>query len=208
MPIGILLGSSVRGSDRREVRRGWPHAAPRIAALCRRRTLVTSASHPRHGAWYRDVARWNEGLRARTRLAIVAVPKSSHARHTDVTVPGTRTWPASTRPVWTSGRVRGRTDVEEQRLLAYASGGSGAGGEAERLRRLRLALRQPLRQLKTAGRHTRRHGAALGAPDFLGDLDDQPQLRQLLLFGQQVALDGRREAALRREAELIDRRVP
>src|SRR5215467_6825024 len=45
------------------------------------------------------------------------------------------------------------------------------------------------------------------APDFLRDLDDQAQLRPLLLLGELVALDRRREAALRREAELVDRDV-
>src|SRR6187397_3226191 len=45
------------------------------------------------------------------------------------------------------------------------------------------------------------------APDFLRDLDDQPQLRPLVVFRQAVALDGRREAALRRQAELLERCV-
>src|SRR5262249_10847389 len=42
------------------------------------------------------------------------------------------------------------------------------------------------------------------APDLLGRLDHQAQLRPLVLVGQLVALDGRREAALRRQAELVD----
>src|SRR5690242_2451086 len=45
------------------------------------------------------------------------------------------------------------------------------------------------------------------APDLVRKLDDQAQLRPLLVLRQDVALDGRREAALRREAELVDRRM-
>src|ERR671910_105627 len=45
------------------------------------------------------------------------------------------------------------------------------------------------------------------APDFRGDLDDQPELGPLLLLGQDIALDRRGEAALWGEAELLDRRV-
>src|SRR6266540_3964611 len=47
----------------------------------------------------------------------------------------------------------------------------------------------------------------LRAPDFLGDLDDQPQLRPLVVLREEVALDRRREAALRRQTELLERRV-
>src|SRR3954466_4209372 len=39
-------------------------------------------------------------------------------------------------------------------------------------------------------------------------LDDQPQLRDLVLDRERVALDGGGEAALRREAELVDVDVP
>ena len=46
-------------------------------------------------------------------------------------------------------------------------------------------------------------GAKTLPPDLLGDLDDEPQLGLLLLDRERVALDGRREAALRREAELL-----
>ena len=42
------------------------------------------------------------------------------------------------------------------------------------------------------------------SPDLLRDLDDQPQLVGLLLGGQRVALDRRGEAALRRQAELVE----
>src|SRR5205823_2521021 len=42
------------------------------------------------------------------------------------------------------------------------------------------------------------------APHLLGDLDDEPQLRLLLLRREVVALERRREPALRREAELLD----
>ena len=45
------------------------------------------------------------------------------------------------------------------------------------------------------------------APDFLRDFDDQAQLRPLLLLAEHVAFDRRGEAALRREAELLERRV-
>src|SRR6185312_557608 len=45
------------------------------------------------------------------------------------------------------------------------------------------------------------------APYLLGDLDDQLQLAPLVLLGEDVALDGRGEAALAREAELLERRV-
>src|SRR4051794_17185469 len=42
------------------------------------------------------------------------------------------------------------------------------------------------------------------APDLFRGLDDQRQLRQLILTRELVALRGRGEAALRREAELLD----
>ena len=48
-------------------------------------------------------------------------------------------------------------------------------------------------------------GAGSGAaPDLLGDLDDHAQLGPLLVLGERVALLGRGEAALRREAELVE----
>src|SRR3954447_18608359 len=43
------------------------------------------------------------------------------------------------------------------------------------------------------------------APDLGGGLDDQAQLRDLLVVGERVALDRRGEAALRRQAELVER---
>src|SRR4029450_12218714 len=43
------------------------------------------------------------------------------------------------------------------------------------------------------------------APNFLSQLDNHPQLRPLLFFLQDVALLGRGKAALRREAQLIER---
>src|SRR5436190_15113056 len=46
------------------------------------------------------------------------------------------------------------------------------------------------------------------APDLVGDLHDPPQLRPLLVLGQDIALLGGGEAALRREAELIEVDVP
>ena len=42
------------------------------------------------------------------------------------------------------------------------------------------------------------------SPDFVGDFDDHAQLRPLLVLGQRVALLGRGEAALRRQAELVE----
>src|SRR4029450_5419990 len=42
------------------------------------------------------------------------------------------------------------------------------------------------------------------APHLFGELHDHAQLRPLLLLGQEIALLGRGEAALRRERELID----
>src|SRR4051812_22231724 len=44
------------------------------------------------------------------------------------------------------------------------------------------------------------------APYFAGDLDRQPKLRPLLILGQDIALLGRRETALRRQRELFERR--
>src|SRR5688500_15113842 len=41
-------------------------------------------------------------------------------------------------------------------------------------------------------------------PHLVCDLDDQRQLRLLLVGGERVALDRRREPALRREAELVE----
>src|SRR5206468_10773437 len=44
-------------------------------------------------------------------------------------------------------------------------------------------------------------------PDLVRHLDDQPQLRPLLLLSERVALLGRGEAALPGQAELIEGRV-
>ena len=49
--------------------------------------------------------------------------------------------------------------------------------------------------------------AALSAPHLLGQLYHHAQLRPLLVLGQRVAFLGRGEAALRRQAELIERNV-
>src|SRR4051812_31297627 len=46
--------------------------------------------------------------------------------------------------------------------------------------------------------------ARSSAPDLLGRLDDEPELVDLLLDRERVALDGRGEAALRGEAELLE----
>src|ERR1700730_16806556 len=42
-------------------------------------------------------------------------------------------------------------------------------------------------------------------PDFARRLYDEPKLGDLLIHGESIALDGRREAALRTQAELIER---
>src|SRR3954451_20205250 len=46
------------------------------------------------------------------------------------------------------------------------------------------------------------------APDLLGSLDDQPELGDLLVPRQRVALDGRGEPALPGEGQLVQRHVP
>src|SRR5712691_8876535 len=46
---------------------------------------------------------------------------------------------------------------------------------------------------------------SMSAPHFARGLDDEAQLGDLLVPGQCVAVDGRGEAALRAEAELIER---
>src|ERR1700761_466614 len=45
------------------------------------------------------------------------------------------------------------------------------------------------------------------SPNLVGELYDHPQLGPLLVLGQNVALFGRGEAALRRQAELVERDV-
>src|SRR3954453_1898546 len=56
------------------------------------------------------------------------------------------------------------------------------------------------------GRHRAR--PILSSPDLVGDLHDPPQLRPLLVLGQDIAFLGGGEAALRREAELVEVDVP
>src|SRR5580693_10370090 len=48
---------------------------------------------------------------------------------------------------------------------------------------------------------------ALLAPDLVGGLDDEAELRHLLVVGQRVALGGRGEAALAGQADLVQRHV-
>src|SRR5262249_8800806 len=50
--------------------------------------------------------------------------------------------------------------------------------------------------------------ASVPPPHVVGDRDDHAQLRPLLVLGQDVALLGRSEAALRRHAKLVDVDVP
>ena len=56
----------------------------------------------------------------------------------------------------------------------------------------------------------RRRAAGRGglAPGLVGHVDDQAQLGPLLVLGERVALDGAGEAALRAEAQLLERDVP
>src|SRR5262245_50837056 len=56
----------------------------------------------------------------------------------------------------------------------------------------------------TRGRH-RVYGQITLAPHLFRHLHDPPQLRPLLLLGEDIAFLGRGEAALRREAELVER---
>src|SRR6185295_6494512 len=65
--------------------------------------------------------------------------------------------------------------------------------------------RRRRRALSEAAR--RRGGVSVAAPDRVGDLDDEAQLRPLRLDRDRVAVHRAREAALRRDAELLDRRV-
>src|SRR4051794_29923539 len=51
----------------------------------------------------------------------------------------------------------------------------------------------------------RGEGPTASAPDLGGGLDDQLQLGPLLVLAEVVALDGRREAALPGERELLER---
>src|SRR5207248_7355278 len=50
-------------------------------------------------------------------------------------------------------------------------------------------------------------GLYLLAPDLAGGFDDEAELRLFLLDRERVALDCRGEAALRRQAELLERHV-
>src|SRR4029450_3438673 len=43
------------------------------------------------------------------------------------------------------------------------------------------------------------------SPDLVGEFDDHAQFRPFLLLGQDIAFLGRGEAALRRQAELLER---
>src|SRR5215472_19093232 len=62
-------------------------------------------------------------------------------------------------------------------------------------------LDHPLARVMTAQCAAR----AMLPPHLVGDLDDHAQLRPLLLVRERVAVLGRREAALRRERELVER---
>jgi hypothetical protein len=44
----------------------------------------------------------------------------------------------------------------------------------------------------------------VSAPHFVGDLDDHPELRPLLVLGKRIALLAGGEAALRAQAELVE----
>ena len=90
------------------------------------------------------------------------------------------------------GRVRGDVLVGGRRVPARADPRDHPGPH-----RAARAARAP-----GAGRGSSRRPPS--APDLLGDLHDLAQLGPLLLLAERVALDGRGEAALRREAELVD----
>src|SRR5215469_11498596 len=49
------------------------------------------------------------------------------------------------------------------------------------------------------------NAACSSSPDLVGEFDDHAQFRPLLFLGQDVAFLGRGEAALRRQAELLER---
>src|SRR5271167_157342 len=57
-------------------------------------------------------------------------------------------------------------------------------------------------------RGSRRAEGFSAAPDLVGGLDDQAQLRDLVLAREEIALDGGGKAALRRQAELVQVDIP
>ena len=69
----------------------------------------------------------------------------------------------------------------------------------KRLERAQTLIRQTASRHASASR--RDH---VSAPHFVGKFDDHPQLGPLLVLGQHVAFLGRGEAALRRQAQLIE----
>jgi len=112
---------------------------------------------------------------------------------------GTRSWSATT-PRPTTSHPGARREQEHERAEdrpEHVDGHAQEGRLPGRLRRASVAealAHGPLARLR--GRPLRRRGAAPSAPDLLCGLDDQAQLRDLLLLGQGVALDSRREPAL------------
>src|SRR5690349_14506147 len=52
----------------------------------------------------------------------------------------------------------------------------------------------------------RPRGRAASPPNFVGQLDDHPQLGPLLVLGKHIAFFGGSETALRRQAQLFERR--
>src|SRR4051812_20312851 len=52
-----------------------------------------------------------------------------------------------------------------------------------------------------------RNGPSTSAPDLGSHLDQQPELGHFVVVGEHVALDGGREPALRRDAQLVEGHV-
>src|SRR5262245_56291315 len=80
----------------------------------------------------------------------------------------------------------------------------GLRGNEERRGRLRRKIYAACASLAASAGMTVRLLFRL-APDLAGQVNDHPQLRPLFLLGEHVALLGRSEAALRRQAELLER---
>ena len=105
---------------------------------------------------------------------------------------------ASRRPPRTARRRRSGSPSRRSRSPRGAITTSpGPGSAARAVEHAPSPRRRSVTAARIAGR---------SAPDLGRRLDDQRELGDLLLVGERVALDGRGEAALRRQAELLDRR--
>ena len=147
-----------------------------------------------------------EELRQRLRIRRDAVD-AEQLRVPAATVRAVVVRQADDEPRRIDAHLGGEADQAAQRLLVRA-------GRDDEHRVLQVtderAERGATSTAATLGKPGRRRmrPLTLSAPDLLGDLDDQPQLGGLLLACQLVALDGRGEAALRRQAELVEVDVP